>query len=102
MQPPPDSSREDLLALIGVLQASLAAQGARVDSLLASLGARDERIDALLVTVGGTDLTAQVQALVLRLGKDSSTSSKPTSSDGPDRRPRGGSSRTSSGREPGK
>lgn len=99
-QPQPDSSREDLLALIGVLQASLAAQEVRVDSLLASLGARDERIDALLVTVG--ELTAQVQALVLRLGKDSSTSSKPPSSDGPDRRPRGGSSRTSSGRKPGK
>ncbi len=88
MQSPPDSSREDLLALIGVLQASLAAHEARVDSLLASLGARDERIDALLVTVG--ELTAQVQALVLRLGKDSSASSKPPSSDGPDARPRGG------------
>lgn len=100
MQPQSDSSREDLLALIGVLQASLAAQEARVDELLASLGARDERIDALLMTVG--ELTAQVQALVLRLGKDSSTSSKPPSSDGPDRRPRGGSSRTSSGRRPGK
>jgi transposase len=100
MQPQPESSREDLLALIGVLQASLAAQEARVDSLLESLSARDERIDALLVTVG--ELTAQVQALVLRLGKDSSTSSKPPSSDGPDRRPRGGSSRTSSGRKPGK
>jgi transposase len=86
VQPNPESSREDLLALIGVLQASL--------------GARDERIDALLVTVG--ELTAQVQALVLRLGRDSSTSSKPPSSDGPDRRPRGGSSRTSSGRKPGK
>jgi transposase len=100
VQPQPDSSREDLLALIGVLQASLAAQEARADELLASLGARDERIDALLVTVG--ELTAQVQALVLRLGKDSSTSSKPPSSDGPQRRPRGGSSRTSSGRKPGK
>jgi transposase len=100
VQPQPESSREDLLALIGVLQASLAAQEARVDSLLVSVGARDERIDALLVTVG--ELTAQVQALVLRLGKDSSTSSKPPSSDGPDRRPRGGSSRTSSGRKPGK
>ena len=34
--------------------------------LLALLAARDERIDALLAMVGG--LTAQVQALVLRLG----------------------------------
>jgi transposase len=65
-----------------------------------ALTARDARIDGLLVTVG--DLTAQVQALVLKLGKDSSNSSKPPSSDGPGRRPRGGSSRKSSGREPGK
>lgn len=64
------------------------------------LAAKDARIDALLVQVG--ELTAQVQALVLRLGKDSSTSSKPPSSDGPGRRPRGGSSRRSSGRKPGK
>ena len=79
-------SREELLALIEALRAGDAA--------------KDERIDALLVMVG--ELTAQVQALVLRLGKDSSTSSKPPSSDGPDRRPRGGSSRTRSGRKPGK
>lgn len=64
------------------------------------LAAKDARIDALLVQVG--ELTVQVQALVLRLGKDSSTSSKPPSSDGPERRPRGGSSRRSSGRRPGK
>jgi len=61
---------------------------------------KDERIDALLVQVG--ELTAQVQALVLRLSKDSSTSSRPPSSDGPGRRPRGGSSRTKSGRKPGR
>jgi transposase len=64
------------------------------------LAAKDARIDALLVMVG--ELTAQVQALVLRLSKDSATSSKPPSSDGPDRRPRGGSSRKASGRRPGK
>jgi transposase len=79
-------SREELLALI-------------VD-LRAGNGAKDARIDALLVQVG--ELTAQVQALVLRLGRDSSNSSKPPSSDGPARRPRGGSSRTRSGRKPGK
>lgn len=79
-------SREELLALIADLRAGDAA--------------KDARIDALLVQVG--ELTAQVQALVLKLSKDSSTSSKPPSSDGPDRRPRGGSSRRSSGRRPGK
>jgi Family of unknown function (DUF6444) len=67
--------------------------------LLALLSAKDEQIDAL-VRVG--KLTAQVQALVLKLGKDSASSSKPPSSDGPDRRRRGGSSRTRSGRKPGK
>ena len=66
----------------------------------ASDAAKDARIDALLVRVG--ELTAQVQALVLRLGKDSSSSSKPPSSDGPGRASRGGSSRKASGRRPGK
>jgi transposase len=83
---PEELSREELLALLAEVRA--------VDA------AKEARIDALLVTVG--ELTAQVQALVLRLGKDSATSSKPPSSDGPDRRPRGGSSRTRSGRKPGK
>lgn len=64
------------------------------------LAAKDARIDALLVQVG--ELTAQVQALVLKLGKDSANSSKPPSSDGPGRRPRGGSSRKASSRKPGK
>ncbi len=79
-------SREELLALL-----------AARDEALAS---RDARIDELLVQVG--ELTAQVQALVLKLGKDSSNSSRPPSSDGPSRRPRGGSSRGRSGRRPGK
>jgi transposase len=70
------------------------------EELLALLAAKDARIDALLVQVG--ELTAQVQALVLKLSKDSSTSSKPPSSDGPNRRPRGGSARRSSGQKPGK
>lgn len=85
----PDSeplSREELLALLAAREEALAA--------------RDARIDALLVQVG--ELTAQVQTLVLRLSKDSSNSSQPPSSDGPARRPRGGSSRKASGRRPGK
>jgi transposase len=85
--PEPEAlSREALLALLAEVRAADAA--------------KDARIDALLVTVG--ELTAQVQALVLKLSKDSATSSKPPSSDGPDRRPRGGSSRTRSGRKPGR
>lgn len=83
---PEELSREELLALLAARDASDAA--------------KDARIDALLVQVG--ELTAQVQALILKLGKDSSNSSKPPSSDGPGRRPRGGSSRKASGRKPGK
>jgi hypothetical protein len=79
-------SRGELLALLATRDEALAA--------------RDARIDALLVQVG--ELTAQVQVQVLVLGKDSPTSSKPPSSDGPDRRPRGGLSRKSTGRKPGK
>lgn len=90
MPGPEELSREELLALLAARDADRAAAEA----------AKDARIDALLVTVG--ELTAQVQALVLRLGKDSSNSSKPPSSDGPGRRPRGGSSRQASGRKPGK
>ena len=49
-------------------------EGMSREELFVLLAAKDERIDALLVMVG--ELTAQVQALVLRLGQDSSTSSK--------------------------
>jgi transposase len=90
MPDPGELSREELLALLA----------ARDGERAAGEAVKDARIDALLVQVG--ELTAQVQALVLRLSRDSSTSSKPPSSDGPDRRPRGGSSRRSSGRKPGK
>jgi hypothetical protein len=86
MADPGELSREELLALLAARDAEWAVADV----------VKDARIDALLVQVG--ELTAQVQALVLRLSKDSSTSSKPPSSDGPDRRPRGGSSRRSSGR----
>jgi len=89
----PARSDEGFLAELAALRSELAAACERE-------AVKDGRIDALLVQVG--ELTAQVQALVLRLSKDSSTSSKPPSSDGPGRRPRGGSSRTKSGRKPGK
>lgn len=89
----PVRPEEGLVSELAALRGDLAAARERE-------AVKDERIDALLVQVG--ELTAQVQALVLRLSKDSSTSSKPPSSDGPGRRPRGGSSRTKSGRKPGK
>lgn len=89
----PDWSAKDLLAELAAVRGELAAARERE-------AAKDERIDRLLIQIA--ELTTQVQALVLRLGKDSSTSSKPPSSDGPGKRPRGGSSRTRSGRRPGK
>jgi transposase len=94
---PEQLSREELLALLSAKDEQFVELLAAV---VASDAAKDARIDALLVQVG--ELTAQVQALVMKLSKDSATSSKPPSSDGPDRRPRGGSSRTRSGRRPGK
>ncbi|MFI6726997.1 IS66 family transposase [Streptomyces atratus] len=89
----PDWSVKDLFAELAAVRGELAAAQSRE-------AAKDERIDQLLIQIA--ELTAQVQALVLRLSKDSSTSSKPPSSDGPGKRPRGGSSRTRSGRRPGK
>lgn len=89
----PDWSAKDLLAELAAVRGELAAARERE-------AAKDERIDLLLIQIA--ELTAQVQTLVLRLSKDSSTSSKPPSSDGPGKRPRGGSSRTRSGRKPGK
>jgi len=60
----------------------------------AQLAARDAQIAAL---------AAQVEELLRRLGKDSSTSSKPPSSDGPyTKKPRDRSLRQRSGRRPGK
>ncbi len=89
----PGRLEDGLVAELAALRRELAVVRAREQ-------AKDERIDALLVQVG--ELTAQVQALVLKLSKDSSTSSRPPSSDGPGKRPRGGSSRTRSERRPGK
>src|SRR5208282_2674736 len=59
----------------------------------AQLAARDAQIAAL---------AAQVEELRRRLEKDSSTSSKPPSSDGPYRKPRDRSLRQRTGRRPGK
>jgi hypothetical protein len=57
------------------------------------IAAKDEQI---------TSQAARIEALERQVSKDSSTSSKPPSSDSPYRKPRGRSSRKSSGRAPGK
>ncbi len=62
MPGPGELSREELLALVAAQNAERAAADA----------VKDARIDALLVQVG--ELTAQVQALVLRLSRESSLS----------------------------
>ena len=66
---------------------------AREELAAAELAARDAQIAAL---------AAQVEQLRHRLGKDSSTSSRPPSSDGPYRKPRDRSLRKKTGRRPGK
>ena len=77
--------------------ARLASERARADSLalqVAALAARDAQIEAL---------AAQVEELRRRLDKDSSTSSKPSSSDSPyKKKPKDRSLRGRSGRKPGK
>lgn len=74
-------------------------QSSQVDGLLALLKAKDQQVAELTRQVAA--LTDQVQQLVVRLNKDSKTSGKPPSSDPVARRPKGGSSRTSTGRKPG-
>jgi len=66
---------------------------ARDELAAAQLAARDAQIGVL---------AAQVEELRRRLDKDSSTSSRPPSSDGPYRKPRDRSLRGKSGRRPGK
>ena len=69
------------------------ALAAREELAAAELAVRDAQIAAL---------AAQVEELQHWLDKDSSTSSKPPSSDGPYRKPRDRSLRASTGRRPGK
>jgi transposase len=66
---------------------------ARDELAAAQLAAKDAQIGAL---------AARIEELERRLAKDSSTSSKPPSSDGPYKKPRDRSLRRRSGRKPGK
>jgi len=66
---------------------------------LALLKAKDEQVAELTRQVAA--LTDEVQQLVVRLNKDSKTGGKPPSSAPVTRRPKGGSSRTSTERKPG-
>jgi transposase len=74
---------------------------ARVAELEAQLAARDAQLEAAQAQIAA--LAGQVEELRRRLGKDSSTSSKPPSSDSPyTKKPKDRSLRRRSGRRPGK
>jgi transposase len=97
-----ESGQSELVLLLGeaaALRVQVADRDRRIEQQDARLAERDRKIDELLAQVAA--LTDQVQQLAARLSKDSSTSSKPPSSDPPASRSKGGSSRTSTGRRPG-
>ena len=100
----PDTPHVPASDLVGWLRARVAeleaenarlheAAAARDELAAAQLAARDAQIGAL---------AAQVEELRRRLGKDSSSSSKPPSSDSPYKKPKDRSLRGRSGRKPGK
>jgi multidrug efflux pump subunit AcrA (membrane-fusion protein) len=76
------------VAELGELNARLRQAARERDELAAAqLAVRDAQIAALAAQIAA--LAAQVEELQRRLGKDSSTSSRPPSSDSPYKRPRG-------------
>jgi transposase len=83
------------------LRARVAELEAQNEVTAAQLAARDAQLEAAQAKLAV--LAEQVEELRRRLGKDSSTSSKPPSSDNPYRKKPGGRSlRARSGRKPGK
>jgi len=95
--PPACGEVEQLRARVAELEAVNArlreALAAREELAAAELAVRDAQLAVL---------AAQVEELRRRLGKESSTSSRPPSSDGPYRKPRDRSLRKKTGRRPGK
>jgi transposase len=89
------------LAELAALRARVAELEARNEVLAAQLTARDAQLEAAQARLAV--LTDQIEELRRRLGRDSSTSSKPPSSDSPHvKKPRDRSLRRRSGRRPGK
>ena len=92
--PPDDAALEDLRALVAALREA----NARLREVVEAKDAQLEAAQAQIAVLSG-----RVADLERRLGKDSSTSSKPPSSDSPYRKkPRDRSLRGRSGRRPGK
>jgi transposase len=91
---PPDDALEELRALVAALREA----NARLRDVVEAKDAQLEAAQAQIAVLSG-----RVAELERRLGKDSSTSSKPPSSDSPyTKKPRDRSLRGKSGRRPGK
>src|SRR5215472_5604581 len=85
---------------LGWLRARVAELEAQNEVLAAQLAARDAQLEAAQARLAV--LAEQIEELRRRLGKDSSTSSKPPSSDSPyTKKPKDRSLRRKSGRKPG-
>jgi transposase len=93
-QPPEDAALEELRALVAALREA----NARLREVIEAKDAQLEAAQAQIAVLSG-----RVADLERRLGKDSSTSSRPPSSDSPyTKKPRDRSLRGRSGRRPGK
>ena len=98
---PPSGELAALRARVAELEAQLAARDARLEVAAAQLAARDAQLEAAQTRLAV--LAEQIEELRRRLGKDSSTSSKPPSSASPyAKKPKDRSLRRRSGRSPGK
>jgi len=98
---PPEPAGEELLALVATLRASNARLREVIEARDAQLAAASAALEAAEARMAA--LSERVAEMERRLGKDSSTSSKPPSSDSPyKKKPRDRSLRGRSGRKPGK
>jgi uncharacterized coiled-coil protein SlyX len=98
---PPAGELAALRARVAELEERLAARDARLEVAVAQLAARDAQLEAAQARLA--ELAEQIEELRRRLGKDSSTSSRPPSSDSPHtKKPGDRSLRRKSGRRPGK
>jgi uncharacterized coiled-coil protein SlyX len=102
--PSPDAASAELRwlrARVAELEGRLAQREAQLEVAAAQLAARDAQLESVQAKLAV--LAEQMEELRRRLGKDSSSSSKPPSSDGPYRKkPRDRSLRARSGRKPGR